>query len=255
MLIDWFTVFAQIINFLILIWLLKKFLYKPILNAIDERENLVKAQLTSAQLKMQEAQEKSDLLSEEKEVFQNNQEAELSKAIDEAELIKISLIETAKKDIEEEKIRQSMHLKEEENYFKKDLIKKTQTEVFIIARKTLSDLASENLENHIVNALMQKLESLGQDERDKLVSAFKSTHRTILIRSTLELPKAQEIQIRKVFETILNDEVAFDFELNSNLVSGIEIITDGYKLSWNIDEYLTNMSKLTSTLSGKSNNA
>ena len=37
MLINWFTVFAQAINFLILVWLLKQFLYKPVLHAIDER--------------------------------------------------------------------------------------------------------------------------------------------------------------------------------------------------------------------------
>ena len=36
--INWFTVAAQAINFLILVWLLKRFLYKPILHAIDERE-------------------------------------------------------------------------------------------------------------------------------------------------------------------------------------------------------------------------
>ena len=42
--IDWFTVFAQVINFLILVWLLKQFLYKPILNAIEARENKVAGQ-------------------------------------------------------------------------------------------------------------------------------------------------------------------------------------------------------------------
>ena len=40
MLIDWFTVFAQAVNFLILVWLLKRFLYKPILHAIDDGRNI-----------------------------------------------------------------------------------------------------------------------------------------------------------------------------------------------------------------------
>ena len=38
MLIDWFTVGAQTLNFLILVWLMKRFLYKPVLDAIDARE-------------------------------------------------------------------------------------------------------------------------------------------------------------------------------------------------------------------------
>jgi F-type H+-transporting ATPase subunit b len=45
MLIDWFTVGAQTLNFLILVWLMKRFLYKPILNAIDTREKRIAKEL------------------------------------------------------------------------------------------------------------------------------------------------------------------------------------------------------------------
>ena len=45
MLIDWFTVGAQAVNFLILVWLLKRFLYEPVLAAIDAREKKIAAEL------------------------------------------------------------------------------------------------------------------------------------------------------------------------------------------------------------------
>jgi F-type H+-transporting ATPase subunit b len=51
MLIDWFTVGAQVVNFLILVWLLKRFLYKPILHAIDERERRIAKELADADTK------------------------------------------------------------------------------------------------------------------------------------------------------------------------------------------------------------
>ena len=41
MLIDWFTIAAQAVNFLILIWLMKRYLYQPILRAIASREQLI----------------------------------------------------------------------------------------------------------------------------------------------------------------------------------------------------------------------
>ena len=53
MLIDWFTVGAQALNFLILVWLMKHFLYKPILNAIDAREKLIATELADAAAKNQ----------------------------------------------------------------------------------------------------------------------------------------------------------------------------------------------------------
>ena len=54
MLIDWFTVGAQVLNFVVLVWLLKRFLYKPVLNAIDAREKRVAAEAADADLQKTE---------------------------------------------------------------------------------------------------------------------------------------------------------------------------------------------------------
>ena len=59
MLIDWFTVGAQALNFIILVWLLKRFLYKPILNAVDAREKRIAAELADADAKKAEAQKRA----------------------------------------------------------------------------------------------------------------------------------------------------------------------------------------------------
>jgi len=40
MLIDWFTVGAQALNFIILVWLMKRFLYKPVQDAIAARGSI-----------------------------------------------------------------------------------------------------------------------------------------------------------------------------------------------------------------------
>jgi F-type H+-transporting ATPase subunit b len=47
-LIDWYTVAAQALNFLILVWLLKRFLYQPVLDAIGAREQRIAMQLADA---------------------------------------------------------------------------------------------------------------------------------------------------------------------------------------------------------------
>ena len=52
MLIDWFTVIAQIINFIVLVWLLKRFLFKPVLKAVEERQTKVSQQISEAEDQM-----------------------------------------------------------------------------------------------------------------------------------------------------------------------------------------------------------
>ena len=79
MLIDWFTVVAQAINFLILVWLLKRFLYKPILHAIDEREKGIAAQLAEAEAKKAEAQKERDEFQHKNETFDQERAALLKK--------------------------------------------------------------------------------------------------------------------------------------------------------------------------------
>ena len=69
MLIDWFTVGAQALNFLILVWLMKRFLYKPILDAIDAREQRIAAELADADAKRDAAQRERDKFQHKNEEF------------------------------------------------------------------------------------------------------------------------------------------------------------------------------------------
>ena len=97
MLIDWFTVIAQVLNFLILVWLLKRFLYKPILNAIDAREKRIADELANADAKKAEAQKEQDEFKRKNEEFDQQRSALLSKAKDEAKAERQRLMDEARK--------------------------------------------------------------------------------------------------------------------------------------------------------------
>ncbi len=79
MLIDWFTVGAQALNFLLLIWLMKRYLYKPILHAIEAREAKIAAELAEAETKKAEAQKQRDEFQYKNEEFDRATRGALSK--------------------------------------------------------------------------------------------------------------------------------------------------------------------------------
>ena len=60
MLIDLFTVIAQIINFLILVYLLKRFLFNRIIKIMDDRENQIIDRMQGAEAAKEEAQKELD---------------------------------------------------------------------------------------------------------------------------------------------------------------------------------------------------
>ena len=95
MLIDWFTVGAQALNFLILVWLMRRFLYKPILHAIDEREKRIAAELSNADAKKAEAEKERDEFQNKNTEFDQQRAALLSKATDEAQAERQRLLDEA----------------------------------------------------------------------------------------------------------------------------------------------------------------
>ena len=97
MLIDWFTIGAQALNFLILVWLLKHFLYQPILNAIDAREKRIAKELADADAQKAEAQKEHDEFQKKNEEFDQQRAALLTKATDEAQAERQRLLDEARK--------------------------------------------------------------------------------------------------------------------------------------------------------------
>src|SRR5487761_2554109 len=85
MLVDWFTVGAQALNFIILVWLLKRFLYKPILDAVDTRERRIAAELADAAAKMAEAQSRREEFGRKNAELEQQRAALLRSAAAEAE--------------------------------------------------------------------------------------------------------------------------------------------------------------------------
>ena len=160
MLINWFTVVAQAINFLILVWLLKRFLYKPILHAIDEREKGIAAQLAEAEAKKAEAQKERDDFQHKNEVFDQERAALLKKATDEAKAERQRLLDEARKDADALRAKRQDALRTEQRNLNQEIIRWTQKEVFAITRKTLADLAATSLEERMGDVFVRRVRAL-----------------------------------------------------------------------------------------------
>ena len=146
MLIDWFTVAAQAVNFLVLVWLLKRFLYKPVLAAIDEREKKIASQLQDAEKKKAEALKEQTDFQHKNEEFDQQRVGLMSEATKAAKTERDKLMEASRKDADELRSKLEKGVYEEFENLNKKIGILAQQEVFSIARKTLSDLAGVNLE-------------------------------------------------------------------------------------------------------------
>jgi F-type H+-transporting ATPase subunit b len=241
--IDWFTVAAQAINFLILVWLLQRFLYKPILNAIDEREKGIAAQLAQAEAKKAEAQKERDEFQHKNEAFDQERVALLKKAADEANAERQRLLDAARKDADALRGKRQEALQNEQRNLSQEITRWTQKEVFAIARKTLADLAGADLEERMGEVFIQRLRALTGPGREQFATSLKTSKIAVAVRSAFELPPEQHAAIQKALNETFSADIHIEFEIVPELVSGIEVSSNGQKVAWSIADYLSTLEK------------
>lgn len=239
MLIDWFTVGAQVLNFLILVWLLKRFLYHPILAAIDAREHRIASELAAADARKAEAGEERTVFEEKNAAFDKERTSLLKQATEAANSERQRLLDVAREAAAALSAKRQEALQNEALELHQEISRRTQQEVFAIARKALGDLAGATLEERMVAVFVERMQALGDDEKKKLASTLNAATVPVVVRSTFDLPAAQQATIKATVHDLLGTDTDLAFETAPDLVSGIELSTDGQKLAWSIAEYLT----------------
>ncbi|HEX5024541.1 MAG TPA: hypothetical protein VFV68_04680 [Agriterribacter sp.] len=241
--IDWFTVVAQVLNFLILVWLLKKYLYQPVLNAIDAREKRITGQLTDAANKEAEAVKERELFQQKNEAFEQERANAFNKAMDEVKTERLKQMEQVRLDADTQRLKMKKAWQEEQENMTTEIRNKIQQEVLAITAKTLADLGSASLEQQLVNVFIQRIKSLKTDEKKRFNEAFDASDHTLHVKTAREVPVPLKTDLEKELQALTTGTVTFQYELDPALISGIELSVHNYQLSWNVENYLNDLTK------------
>jgi F-type H+-transporting ATPase subunit b len=241
MLIDWFTVGAQTINFLILVWLLRRFLYAPVLAAIDARETKIAAELKDAAAKKAEAQLERDDFRSKGEVLERQRAELLRAATDEAHAERQRLLDAARKEADALRAKLNATVESERLELGREIAIRTQQEVFAVARKTLQDLAGITLEDRIVEVFIRRLHDM--PEKCNVAPGTASRPTSASVRSAFELPLPGRTAMETAVRAWLGTEARITFETVPELISGIELTAGGQKIAWSISDFLTTLAE------------
>jgi F-type H+-transporting ATPase subunit b len=76
-----------------------------------------------------------------------------------------------------------------------------------------------------------------------LGAALKSSSEPAIVRSTFDLGANQKAAIQNALNETFSAEIHIRFETSPDLISGIELTTNGQKLAWSIADYLASLGK------------
>ena len=239
MLIDWFTVGAQVVNFVILVWLMKHFLYKPILNAIDAREKRIASELADANAKKAEAEKERADFENKNKAFDDQRSALLSKATGDAKDEGAQLLDKARKDADSLRDTQAATLQNDHAKMRSQITRMATEEVFGIARKALSDLATVSLEERMGEVFTRRVHQMNGKDKELLAAALKASSEPAVVRSAFAMPAEQQAAIQNAFNETFSAVVRIRFETTKEAICGIELSANGQKVGWSIATYIS----------------
>lgn len=221
--LDWSTFVLEIINFLVLVWLLTHFFYKPVINIIAKRRQEIKNELDDAESIRSEAETiKTQYENRLVEWQQERSDARLAlhKEIDNERL---KLLDELEKSMEQERIKNQIinqrNLQDELR--KNEKIALSQSTIF--TSRLLANLASPTLETGIIQLALDNLREYSVEEKQLLQAAFAGENTPINVTSVYELDNAICKNIEKTLSAILDSPLHCEFKQDPALIAGLQI--------------------------------
>lgn len=241
MLIDWFTVGAQIVNFLILVAALKFLLYDRITRVMAARQEQITARMSEAEesrLAALEAAASARRLEDELRGRRHDLLDEARRAADER---RRELVEHARREISEQRERWWRSFEDDRDRLLRDLTTRVGEEVVEVTERALSDLVGAELEEAAVEAFLHHLDELPPQERDALAASLDGARngepRRVVVHTSFDLPAGLRHRVVRSLD-LPTDDVEIDFVRDPRLICGIEIRSHGRSVGWNVAAYL-----------------
>ncbi len=235
MLIDWFTVVAQIVNFLVLVALLKHFLWGKLTRAIDEREARVAGELAKAEEKSKEAERQAEQARLRLQEQESKREEMLAQARKEAETQRAKLVEEARISVRELEKKWHEDLDRERGVFFTELRTRAAAEIVAVMRRALADLSSSELQRSTMQVFLEKLGSFDVATLRELGT------KELAVRSAVDLPEETRKKIGVILQARLGASPQLRFEKDSAMAWGIELRGNGHKIGWAPESYLDSL--------------
>jgi F-type H+-transporting ATPase subunit b len=241
--IDWLTVAAQIVNFLVLVWLLQHFLYGPITRAMQRREERIAQRLADAEQKREAAEEEARAYREKQEELEQQRTKLMEEAREAAAKERRSLEHEARDEVSERKRGWLEQLAAERRSFAADLRRRSADAFYAVARRALGDLADAELEAQIVQAFIRQLDTLDDETLEKIKAAAGTDGGEVVVESRFPLDANLKRQLTRAVHERLGSELNVDYQEAEGLDVGITLVAGSQQVAWTIGHYLDDLER------------
>jgi F-type H+-transporting ATPase subunit b len=236
--LDWSTFALEIINFLVLIWLLKRLLYKPVLSAIAQRKSDIQRTLSEAESLRKEAQTLREEYEHRQAEWGQEKEKARSRMLEEVNAERVRLQAALRSSLEQE--REKAKVLEDRRL--SELTRQVEDAAIAqggeFAAKLLSRFASAELEVRLVEMIIEDLRELSEERRQAIRTACAKADASVIVSSAHVLGQSQRESLTEAVQLLLGRAVHCEWREDANLLAGIRLSLGPWMLGANLQDEL-----------------
>lgn len=222
--LDWSTFLLELINFLILLWILKHFLYAPVKAAIEARQARVEAVLAQANARRAEAEQMRR--DDEARRATWEQERAQARAVLDQELAAERARQVDALQAELQGRRDKAAILDERRG--REAERQSQDAALALAAgfgsRLLGRLADPVLEARLVEMVIEDLPRLSSGHREALAAAAGAEPVGVRVRSAYPLSAGQRAALQAALSQAAGrEDLGTDFEMDPGLIAGLQI--------------------------------
>ena len=241
--IDWLTVAAQVVNFLVLVWLLQRYLYRPIVKAMDDREQRIAARQREAAEQKAAAEQEAKEYRSQRDALERDRGTILALAREGAGEVKRALEETARHEVEERRLEWLRQLEDERRTFLHQIRRRSAEHFLTLARRALKELADARLEEQMAAMFSKRLEELEPHVREKIAKACRGAGSMVTLRTRFELGADEQRLLTRTIHKHVSEAANVSYEQSDEESGGIELSVGNQTVSWTIDNFLDDLER------------
>lgn len=237
--LNWTTFILEILNFLVLVWLLQRLFYKPVKEMIAQRRQAVEAQLQQARTMEEQAEKLRGQYEGRLTDWERERQAARMQLAGEIEEERRRLLSALQQEIAAER-RKNEVLAE-----RKAREQQRQGEMRALdlgarfATRLLTELGSAEMERRLADMLMAEVEQLPPERKSALAAENgDGKAETVLVVSAYPLDNERRQRLRHNLDTLLTRSPAYDFREDRELVAGLRITIGSWVIHANLQDEL-----------------
>jgi F-type H+-transporting ATPase subunit b len=215
---SWWTFALQAANFLFLIWLLQRFLFKPVKAIVARRREEIAQALTQASAERQAAERVTQEIEAARSKIRAEQQTMLDEARAQLSAERQRMIEDARREAEKVRVQALKRLEEERVGASEKLYERTVELAINLAERLLREIAVGSIERPFLERVIAYLDQMLPAERAKLLPRNGAS--TVLVTTAHPLDVSEQSAWRDELAKRLGGGLGVAFESDATLIAG-----------------------------------